>query len=226
MIFVAKSISDSIKTLNITAPEPMEYYVNIDTDKDRKKYIKQIERIVRSSMEYRDYIQFLKEHLDLNKCIFFQNVTSDKNQNKRGRVSLELHHEPFTLYDYVNVVVDKYRQEGYPLNALMIADEVLELHYANKVGLVPLSKTMHQVIHNSTKVMVPLNMVYGDYSQFLEEYEEYISDDLYDKLQRKLDMTKNLTPESFDAIKKEFTYIDVNGFENVKKMESTTEMAV
>lgn len=223
---MAKSISDSIKTLNITAPEPMEYYVNIDTDKDRKKYIKQIERIVRSSMEYRDYIQFLKEHLDLNKCIFFQNVTSDKNQNKRGRVSLELHHEPFTLYDYVNVVVDKYRQEGYPLNALMIADEVLELHYANKVGLVPLSKTMHQVIHNSTKVMVPLNMVYGDYSQFLEEYEEYISDDLYDKLQRKLDMTKNLTPESFDAIKKEFTYIDVNGFENVKKMESTTEMAV
>lgn len=214
------SIKDCIKTLNITAPEPMEYYVNIETDKDRKKFIDQIKKIIRSSVEYKDYIHFLKENLDLNKCIFFQNMISDKT-NRRSKVSIEIHHEPFTLHDYVNTVINKYQTEGIPLNSLMIADEVLELHYANKVGLVPLSKTMHEVIHNSTKVIVPINMCYGDYSQFLNEYEPYISEEMYDKLQRKMDMTQNLTPESFEAIKKEFTYIDVNGYEDVNKMETT-----
>lgn len=215
------TIKDNIKLMSITAPEPMEYYVNIETDKDRKKYVFQIEKIVRSSLEYKDYINFLKENLDLNKCIFFQNVTSDKT-NRRSKVSIELHHEPFTLFDYVNTVVTKYQTEGLPLNALNIADEVLELHYANKVGLVPLSKTMHEVIHNSTKLLVPLNMCYGDYSQFLEEYEPYISEDMYDKLERKLDMTKNLTPDSFEAIKKEFTYVDVKGFEGVDKLQTAS----
>ena len=31
--------------------------------------VKRVERIVRGSMEYRDYIKFLKEHMELNSCI-------------------------------------------------------------------------------------------------------------------------------------------------------------
>ena len=78
---------------------------------------------------------------------------------------------------------------------------------------------MHEVVHNSLKLLVPLNTVYGEYSQFLKEYEPYISDEMYDKLERKIAMTQNLTPESFEAIKKEFTYIDVKGFDEVQKMD-------
>ena len=95
----------------------------------------------------------------------------------------------------------------------------MELHYANKVGLVPLSKTAHQMVHDSMKLVVPLNMCYGTYSDFLEEYEPYIDDALYEKLERKMDITANLTPESFDAILKEFTYIEVDGYEDIEKME-------
>ena len=32
-------------------------------------------------------------------------------------------------------------------------------------------------------------------------------------------MTEKLTPESFDAIRKEFTYLDVDGVKDVGKME-------
>lgn len=226
---MANNLESYIKKKYIHAPEPMEYIVNIETAKLKNKYIKRVEKIIRSSQEYRDYIQFLKEHLDLNKCIFFQNVTSEKGTGKRGRVSIELHHEPFTLYDYVSVVVARFEEEGLPLNDLLIADEVLELHYANQVGLVPLSKTMHQVIHNSDKLLIPLNMVYGNYSEFLDKYDQYITGDLeelYNKLERKLDMTKKLTPESFDAIRKEFEYLDVDGFEKVGKMETASAQAV
>ena len=102
----------------------------------------------------------------------------------------------------------------------------MALHYANKVGLVPLSKTAHQMIHDSVKLVVPLNMCYGTYSDFLEEYEPYIDESLYEKLEKKMNVTANLTPESFDAIMKEFTYIEVEGFEDVEKMETKNKVNI
>ena len=103
----------------------------------------------------------------------------------------------------------------------------MELHYNNKVGLIPLSKTMHEIIHNSNKIVIPLNMVYGDYAAFLAspEYESYV-DDLYEKLEVKLNATKNLTKESFDAIAKEFTYIEMDGVQEVEKQETKTSISV
>lgn len=207
---------DLIKKIKMNTPQKMEYYVSIQTDKERNKYIDRIEKIIRSSMEYKDYIAFLKENVGLDSCIFFQNVS---NAQKRSRISVEMHHEPFTLYDYVDVVLSKYQDEGLPINDLDIADEVMKLHYENKVGLVPVSKTAHQMVHNSDKLWIPLNMCYGNYSKFLDEYEGYIPDELYDKLEKKLDMTSKLTPETFDAITKQFTYLDVNGFDEPQKLE-------
>lgn len=215
---MAKEKSEFIKNIKLTMPPSMEYYNNLTTDRDRHKFVNRVERVVRSSLEYRDYIQFLKEHVGLDSCIFFQNISND-GINKKSRISIEIHHEPFTLYDIVNTVLTKYQEEGLPINDLNIADDVMLLHYENKVGLVPVSKTAHQIIHNSTKLMVPLNMCYGNYSQFIEEYEPYISDDMYEKLEKKIDMTEKLTPESFDAIRKEFTYLDVDGVKDVGKME-------
>lgn len=214
------SNSEFINRIKTVIPEDMEYNPILNTAKDRDKFIKRCEKIIRSSMEYRDYINFLKENVDMNRCAFFQSVTSEDTR----RVKIEIHHEPFTLYDYVAVVVDKFQAEGLPLNDLMIADEVMELHYNNQVGLIPLSKTIHEVIHNSNKLFIPLNMVYGDYAGFLssKEYESYV-EDLYDKLEVKLNATKNLTEESFEALKKEFTYIEMEGVGEVEKQKIQTD---
>lgn len=221
---MAKEKSEFVKNIKLTAPQSMDYYVPLSNDKERHKFISRVEKVVRSSLEYRDYINFLKEHIGLDSCVFFQNVGG--SGNKKNRISVELHHEPFTLYDIVATVLTKYIDEGLPINDLMISDEVMELHYTNKVGLVPLSKTAHQVIHNSTKLIVPLNMVYGEYSSFLEDYEPYINDSLYEKLEQKMDMTKNLTPESFESIKKEFTYLEVEGFEEIEKMDIKSSASI
>lgn len=223
-----KAQSEFIRNVKMAKPEVMDYYVPLNTDKDKHKFIKRVESIVRGSMEYRDYISFLKEHVDLDKCIFFQNVTNSKNSKKR--ISIELHHEPFTLYDIVRVVLEKAIKDGDVINDLIIADSVLKLHYENKVGLVPLSKTAHEIIHaeNSSKLIVPLNMVYGNYSEFLEEYGDVIDDDddLLYKLAKKMDMTANLTPESFDAIRMRFTYLDIEGVDDVEKLELDNKIEI
>ena len=210
----------SIRTIKIETPTMCEYSVSISTPKDRDKYIRSIERIVRSSMEYRDYISFLKNHVDMDKCAFFNMISSKEDKH----VKVEIHHEPFTLYDIVNVVLQKFIDNGEPLNDLLIADEVLELHYANLVGLIPLSKTVHKLIHNSTKVKIPLNMCYGNYDEFLKKYEDVSNiDDLYDKLEEKIIASESITESSYEDITNEFTYVDVEGFEDPQKIEIEQE---
>ena len=169
-------------------------------------------------MEYRDYIFFLKENLDFSKCAFFPNI-----DQKISKTKIEIHHEPFTLFDIVDVVLQKYIDEGYPINELYIAEEVMELHYRNMVGLIPLSVTIHQMIHpkkidNEKKIFIPLHMVYGGFRDFISEYAEYMDDGIYEKFKRKLEETKNLTEEAFNALIKEFEYIEVEGFETAEKL--------
>ncbi|MBR6908108.1 hypothetical protein IKN40_06625 [bacterium] len=206
------------KTKKLSKLQHVDYYVDLDTDKQKIKFIKRIEGIVRSSMEYRDYIRFCKDNMDMSSCIFLSNVSQDKSRGRK-RISVELHHEPFTLMDIVWTVVNRYEEEGLPYNDLLIADEVLELHYLNMVGLVPLSKTMHQVVHNSDKIKIPLYVVYGVYSDFVEKYGDYMEPELFDKLEKKVNFTKSVTKEDFDAIQKEFTYLEIDGVEDIQKLD-------
>ena len=60
-----------IKTIQKAKPERMEYYPNISDNKKKRKFIEQTKRLIRSSMEYRDYIQFLRENIDMDSCAFF-----------------------------------------------------------------------------------------------------------------------------------------------------------
>lgn len=213
--------SSFIRTIQTVIPEEMEYSVFINSDKDKVKFIKRCEKVIRSSNEYRDYVAFLKENIDMDKCAFWKNVSSENSK----RVKIEIHHEPFTLFDIVSVVVERFLDQGYPLNDLLIADEVMELHYANMVGLIPLSKTIHQIVHNSTKIRIPLNMVYGDYTSFLtsEKYEPYV-DELFEKLEIKINETKNLTESNFDDLRKEFTYLEMKDVPAVNKQPTAKEL--
>ena len=79
---------------------------------------------------------------------------------------------------------------------------------------------MHQVVHNSSKIKIPLYAIYGNYTEFLDEYDETnYSEILYDKLEREIEITKGLKPEDFDAISTEFTYINVPGYDEIEKLE-------
>ena len=209
-----------IKVESFAAPTDMEYNIYLNTERDKEKFIKRIEKVVRSSMEYRDYIAFLKEYIDMNHCAFFTNV-----ENGQGsRVRIEIHHEPLTLFDIVKVVVNKHIEEGIPLNDLYISDEVMNLHYTNQVGLIPLSKSIHQIIHNSNEIIIPIKLVFGDYKKFLDEYSDYVDDDILDKLERKINETKTIKKEMFNKLDPSYVYVEVDGYSLPKKVEIESKM--
>ena len=209
----------SIREQTFQKPMEMEYSVILNTDKDREKFIKRVEQIIRSSLEYRDYIAYLKENVNMTKCAFFQNV-----ENAQGsRVRIEIHHEPLTLFDIVSVVLNKFIEEGIPLDDLYIADEVMDLHYKNMVGLIPLSKSLHQIVHNSNDIIIPLSLVFGDYKDFIHEYEDYLDENIIGKIERKINDTKSFNQSMVDKLSPEFVYINVDGYELPKKVSITKE---
>lgn len=195
-------------TLNIpkVVKVKMEYIVM--SDKDKIRLIKDVERIVRRSIEYKQYIKFLKDEIDMSECAFFQNIN---NKTPNSGVSIEIHHEPMTLFDIVNIVVDKWIDLDMDINPLLISEEVMSLHYKNQVGLVPLSATVHQLVHDG-KIFIPLQNVYGDYLSFIEEYGAYINDNTMNLLQTKLSMSKEIEDPDTSILEKKYVYLDVDGF--------------
>ena len=206
----------NIKINTYALPENMEYSVTLNTDKDKVKFIKRIESILRSSMEYRDYISFLKDHINMTHCAFFNNI-----ENAQGnKVRIEIHHEPLTLFDIVHIVLNRHLEEGIPINDLFIADEVMLLHYKNQVGLIPLSKSIHQIIHHGNDLVIPLNLVYGEYKTFIDEYSDYIDREIIEKLELKIAETKTINSEKMvEKLTPKYLYVEVDGFTLPKKID-------
>lgn len=206
-----RKLSKSKKVRSLEKMERCEYIIKLDTERDLDKFIKRVERLVRSSLEYRDIMAFLRQNVDFDKCAFFNHVSKEENK----KIRIEIHHDPLTLYDITRTVLQKYIQTGLPVDDLYIAEEVMELHYVNMVGLIPLSKTIHQVVHKSDKIIIPIHMCYGNYQKFLDIYGKYLEDDdpIWDKIEHRIEDTKKLRQQDYDPLVVEFTYLDIDGFE-------------
>jgi hypothetical protein len=196
-----------ITTMDIPKVSPVEKTYVIMNDKDKINLIKTVERIVRRSLEYKQYIKFLKDEIDMTSCSFFSNISNKNNTS----IGIEIHHEPFTLFDITQIIVEKFIDQDMEINPLLISDEVMKLHYRDMVGLIPLSTTVHQLVHDS-KLFIPLQNVYGDYVKFLKEYAEYIPSEINNMLEIKLKLSKDINSADTSILEKKYVYLNVEGF--------------
>lgn len=198
-----------IKNVNIAIEElPHRPEHAFKGEKERIKFIKSVEQIIRSSLEYKDYIKFLRENMHMNRCAVLKNIVKDGTR----KYSIEIHHEPFTLFYIVAIVLTKYEDLGKFINPYEIAEEVMELHYEGKVGLIPLSLTQHELVHDA-QIFIPLQHIYQDYHLFYEEYEPWIPPEVQDMLQFKVDWSMKCGSIQSDVLEPEFVYVNVDGFD-------------
>ena len=200
-----RTISISIEEM----PKRPEYIFKSDTELIR--FIKKCEMVIRTSLEYRQYIKFLKENMDYNRCAILRNIVNTPEKH----YTIEVHHSPFTLFDIVQTVVAKYQLEDKDLNVFQICQEVMQLHYDGKVGLIPLTATQHQLVH-SGKIFIPLNLIYQDYVSFVDEYEPYMLDTTIDKITAYVEETEKHNGKIIDyggVLDVEFGYLNVDGFD-------------
>ena len=197
------------KTIKMNIEElPTRKKWEFKSTKDKVKFIKSVEALIRHSMEYKEYIKFLKTKMDMNHCIVLKNCVNGNGK----RYSIEIHHEPFGLYEIVETVVNKWQSLDEPLNIFKIADEVMELHYSGLVGLIPLSKTQHELVGNGL-LFIPLQLVYQDYDKFYEQYEDFMEESLKEKIEAKVQLSLKCGEIQSDVLETEFVYVDVDGFQ-------------
>ena len=151
---------------------------DLEDDKEFSKYLKDIEKEIRGSFEYKHMINYLRDYMGMDQCSFIQ-VSNKDNYN----VKIEIHHYPFTLFDIVQIVYRKRAASYEPLDVEMVAKEVTLLHYKLLVGLIPLSTTVHQLVHEG-KLFIPVQNVLGRYKLFVDMYKNYCEPEQLETLER------------------------------------------
>ena len=160
---------------------------NLEDEKDYKSFIKDVEREVRRSFEYRQMIKFLRD-IGMDKCAFLKDVSNGETFD----IKIEIHHYPFSLHDIVEIVLRKRNYYKESLDTEMVAKEVMELHYKTMVGLIPLSETVHELVHAS-RLFIPVDRVFGRYNLFVDYYKPFCDPEQLDTLERIEKYTKEHT---------------------------------
>lgn len=172
------NVESNILVIDDIPPYDIKDY-DIFDEKDFNKYLQDIERIIRSSMEYREFINYLREYMDMNKCSFFENVSNINSY----KIKIHIHHHPLTLYDIVVIVYNKRSFFEESLEAEMVAKEAMYIHYFMMVGLIPLSETVHDLVHDQL-IFIPLDKVMGNWEEFLDTYSDFIPTETLEKIER------------------------------------------
>lgn len=189
--------------LKITTLEPVNTNVyDLMDEKDIKKYFADIERRVRQSFEYRKYINYLRENMDMNKCSIYENVSNAETFN----IKIHIHHEPITLYDIVVTVYNKRKFFHEDLSIFMVAKEVMYIHYCLMVGLIPLAETVHELVHNQY-LFIPTTKVFGHYQAFIEQYRDFLPDGLEETL-KEIEKASDDYECQLQVLEKHYIYLD------------------
>lgn len=192
----------------------------LNDPKEFDKFIKQIEKNVRNSIEYRELIQYLRLSFNMDTCSFYKNVSNRDNTS----IKIHIHHDPITLYDICMVVYRKQQASGQEFDEETIAKEVMWIHYNGMVGLIPLSETVHELVHNNY-LFIPTTHVYGEYKKFVEMYEPYFTIDQLENLHEIEKATASYDhAKSQELLKTKYMYIDDSGAYDLPRKEFILEL--
>jgi hypothetical protein len=166
-----------------TSPYIIPYYKDesfLNNYESYEKYVKAIERVVRTNDRYSKYIFYLKNEIKLNHCMVLKNV--DDND-----CDIEMHHGPvFTLYDVCAIVLEYFILKKWKISTTRVADVVLDEHLKNRVQVIMVSDTVHEEIHNG-EIFINYKQAWGDLAAFTKKYWDAISPEYREQLNRYID---------------------------------------
>jgi hypothetical protein len=188
--------------IDVTEFDPTVQYFD-NTQPLDKKTIKYLETCVRSSYEYRSYIEYLKSDLDITKIALMPQIDI-----KDIKVSLEFHHYPLTLYEIADIITNEMLKKAGPNGKISLFDvmeEITKEHYEGLVGLVPLTSTLHEMAH-SQSLVIPFDCVYGNVDKFYIQHKDYMVPEYADKIITAKGVTEAMaTTNNFDKLKRNTT---------------------
>ena len=143
---------------------------DLEDEKEHHRLIQYIERIVRGSYELKSYRDYLKESVRFDHCTILSGIPAS------GLKKIEMHHHPFCLYDLCKITLESARRWNQRVSPLLVAERVVEDHYRNEVGLVPLTETIHEMVH-AGQILIDPRCIFGDWLSWARRHAPLIRED-------------------------------------------------
>lgn len=171
----------------------VEYFSNLD---NFVNFIKSVEKLVRRSTFYTKYVGYIKNDIGLKCCQVLSNIEESEGINGKNKVEIDMHHGPIlTLFDYASIVTDYLLAKGEKVSTFTVANILLKEHYANRIQVVMLSKTVHEQVHLNN-IFINTKQAFGDLNAFLKKYRIGINDEQLFKINKYIEISENY--DSFD----------------------------
>lgn len=173
------SVSDdefnpSIKSPNCTYELP--FYQTKESMMDIEVYRNFLQNAIsrfRKSQTYKQYKGYLMD-LGLNHCQVLSNIDEDL-------ATIEMHHNFLTIYDIALMITEHVLQTIGYISTFDLVQLLKEEHKNNRIPIVMLSKTVHQMYHNNENFIIPANMCFGYWQELLIRYNKGITLDIANK---------------------------------------------
>jgi hypothetical protein len=153
-----------------------------ETEKEKDMFIKNCVRLARQTPEYKDWVRYVKDMLGYKTCLI-TGETSDE-------VTVEIHHHPLTIFDITNIIVSTYIKNNMKFTSMNVVNDVMTLHYNNKIGFIPLCTTWHEKYHNGFAV-IPPKFITGEWNYLLTTPGYEVIPELVDKCSELMDDKNN-----------------------------------
>ena len=155
---------------------------NFENEAEYVKFIRNCERHIRSSLEYKQWRNYIIDVLGVQTCM----ITNER----MDQCTIEVHHHVPSLFVLVKSITNKLMDEEKEFSTFDISLEAIKYHFQNKVGYVTLIKSIHEKFHNGF-LGVPTNVIKGNYQAFVEEYSSHMDDEDLDVIQQRLSVTES-----------------------------------
>ncbi|MGL5330511.1 MAG: hypothetical protein ACRDD7_14665 [Peptostreptococcaceae bacterium] len=169
-------------TLNSpNSPFVLPFYQTKETLMDVEQYKSFLQSAIRAFRHSRTYTHY-KGYLigiGLDRCQFHPNIRITED----GEIAkLEMHHNMLTIFDITIIICEhELNTKGY-ISSFDLIRLLKEEHTNNRVQLLMLSLTPHQLYHNNQEFFIHPDMCFGNWYEFLEKYHRGITRDLAFKI--------------------------------------------
>lgn len=159
---------------------------DFDSVEEEQKFIKKCTSIIRTLPEYNEWVYFIKKIQGFDTCC----ITNENDEATK----INIHHHPLPLFDITSIILENFKLNNKEFFSIDIISEVIELHFKNNIGFVPLVASLHEKYHNGC-LIIPPKFVQGNWQYILKNY--YVHEDYILK-------ASHLMNENLNNIKQDF----------------------
>lgn len=160
----------------------LPFYQSRETLQDTESYKNFLSNAIRQFRGSRTYKSIKSELMSfgLDHCQLHGNITDEM-------ATIEMHHCILTIFDVALMITEHtINTTGY-ISTFDLIKKLKEEHKLHNIPLVMLSKTPHQLYHNTDSLYIPPNMIFGNWYNLLNKYNYGITKEIAYKIIHYLD---------------------------------------